>query len=116
MAKNGADFENMMRTKQAGNAEYDFLRQNGRYNGYYESKVKTERIAWKFTAQREAAAQAARELVAKSHTQWHEQQNQQQNKINKWNPTLNSKPAFGTQNRFGSFGAPPSGIGTGQLW
>ena len=52
-------------------------------------------------------AQAARELVAKSHTQWHEQQNQQQNKINKWNPTLNNKPAFGTQNRFGSFGAPP---------
>ena len=73
MAKNGAEFETMMKTKQSGNPEYDFLRSGGRYNGYYESKVKTERIAWKFTAQREAAAQAARELVAKSHTQWHQE-------------------------------------------
>ena len=49
MAKNGTDFEQMMRTKQAGNAEYDFLRPGGRYNGYYEGKVKTEKLAMKFS-------------------------------------------------------------------
>ena len=83
----------------------------------YLEQVKTERIAWKFTAQREAAAQAARELVAKSHTQWHEtqqtQQQQQVTKVNKWNPTLNQKPSFGVQPNSSSsrltsgFGAAP---------
>ena len=46
---------------------------DGQFNKYFESKVKTERIAWKITSQREAAAQAAREIVAKSHTQWQQQ-------------------------------------------
>ena len=55
--------------------------------------MKTERIAWKITAQRDAAAQAARELVAKSHSQWNQTQKIQalQHKEmpkNKWNPNL----------------------------
>ena len=39
VAKNGTDFEQMMRTKQQGNMEYDFLQTGGRYSGYYDSKV-----------------------------------------------------------------------------
>ena len=70
------------------------------------------------SAQREAAAQAARELVAKSHTQWHEQSmgggggGQPNPKVNKWNPSLGQKPnikPFGAPGRFSSFGSTPSG-------
>jgi len=62
--------------------------------------VKTERIAWKITTQREAAAQAARDLVAQSHTNWKNQaqkgtiQTGSTKEIkNPWNPTLKTGSA-----------------------
>ena len=41
------DFENMMRKKQQGNPEYSFLNANGQFYKYYQSKVRSEQIAFK---------------------------------------------------------------------
>ena len=47
VAKNGNNFEEMMREKQEGNKEYEFLTANAEFNKYYVSKVRTEQIALK---------------------------------------------------------------------
>jgi calcium homeostasis ER protein len=47
VTKNGSQFEQMMREKQRGNPEYSFLFQNGAFNKYYLSKVRSEQIAQK---------------------------------------------------------------------
>ena len=47
VSKNGSQFEQMMKEKQRGNPEYSFLFQNGAFNKYYLSKVRSEQIAQK---------------------------------------------------------------------
>ena len=47
VAKNGTEFEHMMKNKQTGNNEYGFLSPSGPYYKYYQSKVKSEQIAFK---------------------------------------------------------------------
>lgn len=90
VAKNGTEFEHMMKNKQTGNNEYGFLSPSGPYYKYYQSKVKSEQIAFKLNQQREAATQAARDQVAQSHQGqggWNAQ-SQSKPHVNKWNPTL----------------------------
>merc|ERR1711990_1256351 len=113
VAKNGDEFATMMMKKQQGNPEYDFLNQGGSFNKYFESKVKTERIAWKITSQREAAAQAARDLVAQSHTNWKNQAqkgaiSQPSKEVkNPWNPNLKTGSSWsGSKTGWGGAGNP----------
>ena len=47
VAKNGTEFEEMMRKKQQGNGEYSFLSTTGTFYKYYQSKVRSEQIAFK---------------------------------------------------------------------
>lgn len=67
VAKNGEGFEEMMKKKQTGNQEYEFLSPGGQFHQYYQTKLRAEKIAYKFNQQREAATQAAKDAVAQSH-------------------------------------------------
>lgn len=92
VAKNGDGFEEMMKKKQTGNQEYDFLSPGGQFHQYYQTKLRAEKIAYKFNQQREAATQAAKDAVAQSHQgggnfPW-SNPNAAKPITNKWNPTL----------------------------